>query len=272
MVARKKKASTKAVAKKETAGLPTNLNFDKSLMGGQEIDKEDILIPKLWLMQPMSEFVTSGKAQNGEYRDSILGDLLCEDVSELEMILFAPYKTWQVTVQRFDAKKKKHTNPEYVETLNYYDNPDLEYEEEDGKDLIHRDKVLGFYCLLIKDIEKGNPFPYVVDFKRTSRQAGQMLTTTIAKLQAHNFPCYAKTFNLKSKGIEGDQGMYFVKQIALGRNITAKELPIVEGWVKTLKKLQEDNSVEVDQSDNKQKPTSSKKSSRGASKKNVNKF
>ena len=183
-MARKKK-ETKALVKKD-ANLPSVDLFDKDLFDAQEIDNEDILIPKMWLMQQMSEMVVNKSADSGEYRDSLTGELL---ETPLEVFIFSPYKTWQVTNT---PKGKKRAD--YVETLNYYENKDLpiEEEEKDGS-ITHRDKVLGFFCLIANDINS-DPFPYVIDFKRTSRRTGQSIVTKMAKLRSAKLPCYATTF------------------------------------------------------------------------------
>jgi len=233
---------TKEVVVKED-NLPMDLKFSNDLMGATEdIDNEDIVIPKIHLMQSMSDLVREDVAKIGEFRNSRTNELLG---TELEIFVFAMYKSWQV----FEVSKKG--KPVYVETLDYYDNATLQIEETmaDGKQ-IHRDKVLGFFCLLVDELKQGGAFPYIVDFKRTSRAAGQDLVTKFAKLkQFANLPSYAKTFKLTAKEATNDLGSFFVKNIETGRNITAEELPIVEAIARQIKESRAKGKVKVDDSD-----------------------
>lgn len=227
---------------KSNNNLPA-LPFNSELMGAEEhIDNSDILIPKIWLMQQMSQLVVDGAAKSGEFRNSLEGTLID---SPVEMIVFSSFKLWRES--KIEAGKKK---PEYIQTLNFYDNPNLEVNEDQGNGtIIHRDVVLGYYCLLASEIASGICFPYVVDFTRTSRNAGQVLATYFAKMRTIKLPSYAKTFIMESQKETNDDGTYFIKKIKVGRDLTAAELPIVEGWVKTIKEAQAKKKIKIDDSD-----------------------
>jgi len=166
------------------------------------------------------------------------------------VLVFDSYKSWQVS----DIVKGK---PVYRETLDYKGNEDLPINEENeaGVEVVHRDKVLGFYCLLLSEVVAGDAFPYIVDFKRTSRRAGQTLVSKFAKLRSANLPSYAKVFSLGAKQESNDHGTYYVKTVSTGRDIEQDEVAAVERWLVSMREAKQRGTVRVDDTDLKQTKT-----------------
>lgn len=205
--------------------------------GGEDISNEDIIIPKILLMQPMSELVTDGVAKIGEFRDSLNKDrVLGSDKEPVELIVFGTFKTWL----EFKDDEFLATRPWTPETS------DLKLEEflEDGS-ILRRDKVLNFYCLIPKDIASGEPFPFVLSCRRTSAMAGKTINTHIKKLQMFKKPSAAKVFALNSRKETNDKGTFFVSEINVLRDSTNEELSTAWEWHKALAK----SKVRVDDSD-----------------------
>lgn len=205
--------------------------------GGEEISNEDIIIPKILLMQPMSELVTDGVARIGEFRDSMNKDRkLGDEKAAVELIVFGTFKTWL-----------EFKDDEFLATKIWTpQNADLKLEEimEDGS-IIRRDKVLNFYCLIPGDIAAGEPFPFVLSCRRTSAMAGKTINTHIKKLQMFKKPSAAKVFALTSRKETNDKGTFFVSEINLLRDSTPEELSVAYDWYKALAK----SKVRVDDSD-----------------------
>ena len=144
---------------------------------------------------------------------------------------------------------------EYKETLNYYEHSDLKFDDVNpvtGRK-IHRDLVLGYSVLLIDEIISGDAFPLVVDFKRTSREAGKNLATSIAQNASKNIPSYGKVYSFgtaqKVKEIKGKEVRYYVKTVDEGRWITKSELSIIVQWAKELAKKKSEGKIQIDDSD-----------------------
>jgi len=149
-----------------------------------------------------------------------------------------------------DSLRKKKKKLEYKETIPFEGNEDLSFDDEDTG--IHRDKVLRFYVVLLKELKEGMVFPYTVDFKRTSRQGGMDLSRYFFKMRQKGIPSYGKVFNIGSKQTTNNEGFeYFVKTVSLGRSITKEELKEVQDWAKTVKVAQAQQRIVVDDSDEK---------------------
>jgi len=232
---------SKDLTVKKTSEVSTEVlaEFDGLGFGaGDTVDSDDIIIPKLQLTQPLSDAVAEKLATAGEYFDSVEKKALGE---ELEIIVLKGYKTWQEFTEVKDAKGK--TKMEYQRTIDYVGNESLPFDEPENG--IHRDMVIGYYVLLLDDILNGIAFPYAVDFKRTSRQAGKQLATYCAKLRKVKRPSFSKVFKLGVKYVQ-DEHNYYVKTVSMGRDLTAEEAPAVVDWVKELvnnaQKYQADDS------------------------------
>lgn len=210
---------------------------EQGAWGSEEISNEDIVIPKILLMQPMSELVTDGVARIGEYRDSLNTErVLGSDKVPVELIIFGTFKTW---IEFKDG--------EYLATKRWEpSNADLAKEEimEDGS-VLSRDKVLNFYCLVPKDIAGGEPFPFVLACRRTSALAGRELNTHIKKLSMFKKPSAAKVFALTSYKETNDKGTFFVSTVKVLRDSTNEEQAAAYEWYKALAK----SKVRIDESD-----------------------
>ena len=101
------------MAKKEVVKAKSNEVgevMDYAFMGASDnVDNEDILIPKILLMQQMSDLVQDDKAKSGQYCDSVEGNLLADKGANLDMIVFDSIKLWQ-------HFKMVGGKPEYVST------------------------------------------------------------------------------------------------------------------------------------------------------------
>ncbi len=205
--------------------------------GGEEIANEDLVIPKILLMQPMSVLVTEGIAKIGEFRDSLNKDRsLGSDKSPVEIIVFGSFKTWiEYKDGEYDTTKKMDAT-----------NADLPLEEilEDGS-VITRDKVLNFYNLVAGDISSGEAFPFVLSCRRSSYQTGKKLSTHIKKLQMFKKPSAAKVFSLSSRKETNEKGTFFVTDVEVLRDATSEEMATAYEWYKLLAKAK----VKVDESD-----------------------
>lgn len=235
----KEEKTTTPTVRSEAAqgGLPVTVGAEDGAWGGEDIGNDDIIIPKILLMQPMSELVTDGIARIGEFRSSLDKDqVLGDDKTPVELIVFGSFKTW---IEFKDG--------EYLTTKKMTaENTELPQEEvmEDGS-VITRDRVINYYCLNTKDIESGEPFPFVLSCRRTSYTAGKTIATHIKKLQMFKKPSAAKAFNLTSRKETNDKGTFFILDVEVKRDSTEKEMLAAYEWYKVLQKAK----VRVDDSD-----------------------
>lgn len=216
------------------------------IWGNENIDSADIMIPKILLMQGLSEAVNDGKAAQGDMIDSLETKKLGDRNSPVEIIPICTNKTWIVS-----RKEKKASKFEYVETIPMTaENSKLamEEEEKDGS-VIRRDRSLNFYVLLASDVEG---LPYVVSFRRTSYTAGKKLITHFQKMQMLRQPPAAKTLMLSCVQDKNDMGTYFKFDVSTGRVSKPEEVATAKQWYETIQ-----GGVKVDESDVKAAPVES---------------
>lgn len=227
---------TKEVAKKEQ-----NTALSQSTQatwGNENVDKSDIMLGKILLMQGLSEAVMDGKAKFGDMLDSLEGKVLGDKNSPIEIIPILTNKTWVVSkkhVQEIKGKRVLGSKFEYEGIIPMTaENQHLEMEEtlEDGS-IIRRDRSLNFYVLLANDVQG---LPYIVSFRRTSYTAGKKLITHFAKMQMLKQPPAAKTLKLTCVEDSNDLGTYYKFNIEQGRNSTAEEINTAYEWYKTISK------------------------------------
>lgn len=227
---------SQAPAKQSVGGPLVGTEVDGA-WGGEDISNTDIIIPKILLMQPMSELVTGGTAKIGEFRDSLNKErVLGSDKSPIEMIVFGTFRTWLTFI---DGEYESTTKCDHT-------NEDLRLEEvaENGS-IITRDKVLNIYCLLTKDLANNEAFPFVLSCRRTSYQTGKKIVTHIKKLQMFKQPSAAKVFSLSSRKEQNDKGTFFVTDVDVVRDSTPLEVAQAYEWYRSLAK----GKVRVDDSD-----------------------
>lgn len=215
----------KEVAKKEEA-LPSVASTANSFTSG--LDAEDIIIPKVLLMQSISDLVEAEKAKSGDFVHSLDEVVLGQkDTKPVEFIALGMFKNIVI------SKNKK-----YAETIAHTpENAKLPYNETvDGVE-VNRATVMNYYVLRPQDIEDMTVFPMVISFKRTSLKGGKKLATKLMMLEEFGAQTYAKTFKLIAKQEESEHGKYYVMDITDGRKSNEIETKQAKKWWEKLQTL-----------------------------------
>lgn len=255
---------TKAVEKKENNAVAA-YGQPSVAIGAGAVEAKDILIPKILLMQPISELVTEGTAASGSFVRSTDGSVVCSKDKTLEFIPIQYFKMWVV------MKRAPNANKFEFETIEPYtaQNSDAPREWQEGEYTYQRNENLCFYGLLPTDIEKEQKafdkaaksgdlpdsddclLPCLVSFQRTSRKAGQVIASHFSKLEdfaarlGKPIPRYTSVFNLSSELTKGDKGTYYVFKVEKGRKTNEAEAQVCERWTKILGQAR----VQADHSD-----------------------
>jgi len=212
------------VSKNETVAPGALVEFAEfeSLMDSAPVDKKDFLIPKLLLMQSTSGNVKEEKARVGEIRSSTSGKKITEKEGTVEIIGFAPFKTWVVL---------KKQGGEFLEQFPITpENASLPREQVKDGVVVNNYETLNYYCLLTEEIKSGLCSPYMVSFRSTGYTAGKAMETKRAMLKGRGIPISFMTFNLGSAPKKNDSGSFYVFTITEGRSSTADELRAVKPW------------------------------------------
>lgn len=193
----------------------------------------DILLPKLLVMQAPSDLVTEGRAVMGEFRNSITAERLGSINEPIEIIPFHVIKSLDILRRGDDGQFLWARTEPLIENVTdpaYNDNLPWEGQDEDGTP-IKRVRRLNFFVLLVKDVVEGTAIPYTLSFKSTSMKEGRkMFNRMYVENKMRKLPPAAFTFQLGGIREKNDKGTFIIQQPQLGRQVTIDELKTAKQW------------------------------------------
>lgn len=247
----------------------------------QEIISSDIVIPKLLLMQGLSEFVAEGRARQGEIVRSSTVQKVAGFMGPNEppkTVDFIPLKIttgWaekEKIGQKFEFRKAFPRTPQN-DTLpwSFWRNAqghDFDKPGQMGATEWQRVKSIDVYALLPADVdafeaemklavEKGEIpdlsktiLPVVISFRSTSFNAGKSVTTFFAQVaeMAQTVPTirsYNYKLSLGCKADKNDKGSFFVFDVGQPKPLDPKYRAQAEKWMNTLNTVKD---IKVDDS------------------------
>ena len=197
---------------KSVEALPEKSPLDMSF-SSETISTNDIIMPKLWAMQGLSELVNDGKAKLGDLVDSLTSEVLGGFSTPVRFVPIDFKKLWYRTRGR-----------ELVEVLAVTpDNEHLPFEDAHG---IKNSRAMIFYGLI-----GDSQLPYMINFKGTSFVEGKKLLTMgfvlpqMAKMKPQDF-----AFNIGTKKESNDKGTYAVYTISKCGASTEAERDLAKIW------------------------------------------
>jgi hypothetical protein len=215
---------SKEVAKAQSTEL--TVENDLGHWGKSEVSSNDIVIPKIQLMQGMSQAVVGGKNKLGDMIDSVTGELLGNTDKPMEVVPFHLEKFF--VVQKHNGKKWMY---ERIEKINPQ-NENAPYDFEENGQRMKRVYTRRFYVLV-----SGNVLPYTIDFASTSAKAGKELATEMfVKNAMMKLPPAASKIAIGSKLEKNDDGTYAVKTIKVVGKSSNEEIKSAFEWYKTISK------------------------------------
>jgi hypothetical protein len=208
--------------------------------GSENVSSKDLIIPKILVMQGLSEAVSEGKAAIGDMIDSVSGEKIGNKANAVPFIPFYTFKTWIESVKKGDKY-------EYIRQIPMdATNEDLPVEYQVDGAMYRRDRCINCYVLLPTTLDSnGGVIPYLISFRRTSYTAGKKLSTFIAKLSDANQPAAAKNFALSVETKKNDKGTYMAFNVEPLEATKPEHLKVAYDWYLKVK----NTSVKVDDSD-----------------------
>lgn len=206
----------------------------------QHISSRDIMISKISPQQGLSKFVVARKAQIGEYRDSVSGELMGSIDAPFTFIPFYCEKLWEV----FKDVHGKLTYA-YSEPITYANEGRPRSEVIDG--VKHEyNWTYRYFVILPKDVEAGLPIPYIISFRRTSFKGGSKLFTQmyVRNKQSKLSPA-AYAINLEGFMKSNDKGTFVVLDVSPARKTTTAE----DFAAREMYNLVKSGSARIDESD-----------------------
>lgn len=194
--------------------------------GTEAVETSDVVIPKILLMQKMSDAVDKDLAKEGDLIDSLTNEVLGSLKKPVEVIPFHREKLWFVS---------RMENGKWVldEIVDFNaDNQNWRYNDTVGGIEYKRELHMRYYVLRTDDLS----LPYIVSFKSMSLASGKALYTQmyVKNRQAGKVPC-AYTILLGGHKKENDKGKFCVLDFELGREATNEEVQTAFQWFQTVK-------------------------------------
>ncbi len=207
---------------------PTSLSATAKALEELGVSSQDLIIPKLLLMQNTSEYVGDGKAKLGDIVNSQTIDVIGGLDKAVLLVPLKLYKTWRV----YDMSSGQ---PEFKrQDAVSASNEKLPWEGvEDGKP-IRRDLCMNFFVLLGSELADGTAFPCVVSFKRTSIQAGRQLATHLFKRACLGQLPYSQAIPLQVKKEKKDTNTYAVFEMGKASALSAEFIQAAKDWTERL--------------------------------------
>lgn len=200
---------------------------DLSAWGSNESSASDIVIPKIQLMQGMSDMVVKGAAKLGDYIDSVTKEVIGGVDKPLVCVPFHMEKF--NIIQKYNGKKFEYVSIEKCTSAN--ENAPYEFEGPKGEKM-KRVHTKRFYVMI-----EGNVLPYTIDFASTSSKAGKELATEMfVKNAIMKLPPAASKIAIGSAITKNDDGTYAVKTIKVVGKSSKEEIAMAFDWYKTVSK------------------------------------
>jgi len=258
-------AKKKTVTKKEnlpalteaglnSSALAAHANYDLAQFEGVKLDvnenkelfQNDILIPKLHLIQAMSELRKQKKADEGDFVDSLTGEIISPDGEELKFVVLKTFKRWHTFKLVNEGTK---TKKEFIssEIMVLGKNENLAYQETVEGEQIVRRQVISAYVLTEKDVLNVLDKPYIIDFAGASKYAGRKMISDINTLGKNSLPSFVGFFKLTAHEENFEDGSAYVKNVAFGGYLPKEIMPFLVNCYKNLETIE--NQIEIDDSD-----------------------
>lgn len=216
----------------------------------------DLIIPKLLLMQGLSDAVADRKAQQGDIIRSTTMEKLGDDKTSVELIPLTIQNVWMNQEKIGSKFEFRGYEPRTAS------NETLPWEYNQGGTQWKRTKVLNLFALLPADIEAYRAelkkfedtgeipdmdkvlMPVVVPFRNTSFAAGRTVATLFLKAEGlsrevgKEVPVYGKTLLLSCVQDKNDKGSFFIYEVdSKGKKTDASYLSYASTWHKNLQAM-----------------------------------
>lgn len=217
-----------AVTVKQTNQLSTEVS---GAWGADEVESTDIRIPRILLMQQMSEMVAQEIAKPGELVDSTTSQVVCTKQEVLKIVPIYIFKDWV-------EQKEINGKYEYVQRMAYGPhNANLPREEVRNGEKFRNVIGINVLAMLEKDINDPSALPVMMTFRMTSLNAGKDISTLGLRAKSVNKPVAAFTIALGTELVKNEKGNYYVMKVKGVENTNNfnEVAPRLHGWYQTFK-------------------------------------
>lgn len=217
--------SKKQEVTKSDAGVPVAA-MDMGAWGQSQVSSQDIIIPKVLIMQGLSDLVTDGKAKMGDFVDSLSSEVLGSIDKPLEFVPFHMEKIYII------SKRKSGSNDRHeFDRIEAVANQNYPMDEVVGEMEYKYEYCLQFYSLLTHDTS----LPYILSFKSTALRAGKAVATQMyARNVAAGKVPPAMTMQLGGRKEKNDKGTFIVPEVKVTGETPSELVAEAFNWYKTI--------------------------------------
>lgn len=212
------------MTKTETNLPSTNVQFQD-----YEISQNDIVIPKILLMQPISEMVSQDKAKYGDFVNSLTNEVISDCIKGIDVIPLS-FKKYHIVNKKGSDGKFKFLRIDPI--LNAHDDA-KPYLDAEGADIIERKTVMDFYVLAPEICE----LPFSLQFKGMSIRTGKAFyTTSFVMARASKKMPYEKVFTITAKKTKNEKGNFAILDFKVKGASSVEQLEAAKVWYETVNK------------------------------------
>jgi len=230
--------------KKEGAIIP-RISGERNMPAGfDEIEEGDIKLPRLSILQGLSEVVIDGKAKMGQLGNSLTKEIYGDEVDFIPLFMFK-------TRARFDVERglvmmsrdNKTVTMAIDEFAEYLGKPIEEVPGAawDGDQPPSFSVVYNFPVLLVGKL---NQFPVSLSLMRTAVKTAKELLS-MARFSGEDM--FARVYTLRSEITKGEKGTYAVPIIDFKRRCEDEEYAVAKKFFDMLYRRKEDIEVELEE-------------------------
>lgn len=204
---------------------------------GEGLSQDDLMIPKLHLVQDMSKYYKDAGLKVGEIVNSLTMEPVAAPGTALEIIPLKLAQFWgEVPVKRGTGIRARR----YPITPDNVNATWGAFVDEEGLQRRRR-KEHDWLCLLPSDPEG---LPVSITFRDTSFTAAKKLNTFALLSKKLGKPAFHTSYDLFSKETTNDQGTFFVFTIGKKRAATESEIEAAKIWMGSLGGVSVDSKEE----------------------------
>ena len=189
-----------------------------------QVESKDIILPRLYMMQALSQLVSDDKAKVGDLVNSVTEEKLGDYETPVKFVPFKVEKLWFNYLATGDKPEFESIEPVTAANINRPNETTV-----DGVKRTHQ------YALRAYTLVEGEQLPLVITFKSTSLRAGkQLMTEMFVKNKMAGKNPAARYMELISKKEKNDKGTFCVFSLKAGDASPSEMQSTALQWVRTL--------------------------------------
>jgi len=239
------KKDEKDLVKQEQGAIIPRISGESSLPAGyDEVEKEDLKIARLAILQALSKIVTEGNAKMGDIANSLSKEVFKQPVEFIPLFMFksrAQFVAGRGLVML--SRDNVVVTMGVDEFAQYMDKPvdEVPGASWQGKTPPSFGLVYNFPVLLVGRIKE---FPLSLSLMKTAIDAAKNLIS-MARYSGEDM--FARVYTLKTKMETGDKGTYAVPTIEFSRRCTDEEYAVARKCFDSWYRRKKDISVDLEE-------------------------